>query len=470
MSDRTRGMLFYGWIVIIALAAVNMAGYGLRYSFSTFYPFVLKETGWGAVEVSLAFSLHMWVYGFYTIGIGYLADRWGPRWTIAIFAGIFWPLGFYLSSIAPNPLIFNIAYGVIASLGSAAVYVPVMGTGGKWFIKKRGLALGFLSIGVSFGWMLSSACGALILAFGWRMALVYLAIFALVVLWVAPQFVVRSPEDKGLRPDGERTTRTDGGRSRSRYLFLAAFRDILALTGIFYKPARELFYESLERPRNRQDGGRKLGFFARRKASEITAVDLTYGQSLRTFGFWMIFILYLICLIGLYSGLNNGAAIAMLEKGIPKELVAVSWGLITAFASLVGRFLGGWASDITGRKFMIYISFVLQALGLCLFCWIPQGSVVMYFVASVVFMFTYGMYVPMIPAIVADTCGRPAAAALFGLITLAAGVGTGFGGLIPAMTWQSMGTFTVGFYIGAIAYIVAIIPAIFVRPAVRKRV
>ena len=475
-KDKIQKWLFYGWIVIIACAAVNMGGYGLRYAFSTFYPFVLADTGWKAAETALAFSIHMYWYGVLTIFMGLLCDKLGPRWTIAIFAGIFWPLGFYLSSVAPSPFWFIIAYGVIAAIGSAACYVPVMGTAPKWFIAKRGVATGIVSIGVSFGWILASVTGALILAVGWRSALVYLAIIALVILWVAPQFIVRMPEDKGMKalgavPTAPPTSRTDGGRPRR--LILRAFCDFLALAGIFYKPARELFYESLERPpETRRDGGqKKMGFIARMKASERSTIDLTYRQMLKSWGFWMIFIAYAISLIGLYAALNNFPALFTRER-VPADpaaakaftaMIAVSWGLITAFSSMIGRFAGGWVSDIIGRKLGISIFFVLQALAIAYACLTPAGSEFAWYTAAAFYTFTYGLWVPLIPAISADVCGRSVAAAAFGLITFGAGVGTGTGGLLPPLLSETTKTFTTGFWVGAVAFLVAIIPIMLVR-------
>jgi len=98
MREKKRGRLFYGWVIVACAMLITMVSYMMRYSFATFYPFILTDMGWSRPETMAAFMVHMYMYGCFTILTGLLTDRIGPRWTICILGGIFWPWFFWLFS------------------------------------------------------------------------------------------------------------------------------------------------------------------------------------------------------------------------------------------------------------------------------------------------------------------------------------------------------------------------------------
>ncbi len=71
-----------------------------------------------------------------------------------------------------------------------------------WFERKRSRAIGFMSMGFTFGALISIVASVLIGALGWREASVVTGIFLLVAGWGLSFLFVRHPADKGLEVDG----------------------------------------------------------------------------------------------------------------------------------------------------------------------------------------------------------------------------------------------------------------------------
>ncbi len=85
--------------------------------------------------------------------------------------------------------------------GAFAISVPVL----KWFVRNRGRALAFMSLGVPLGAMVFVPLTQyLIDVVGWEMAWIILAVIGMdVIVPLAAIFVRRQPEDMGLLPDGD---------------------------------------------------------------------------------------------------------------------------------------------------------------------------------------------------------------------------------------------------------------------------
>jgi MFS family permease len=86
---------------------------------------------------------------------------------------------------------------------SLAGWSPLTTILSKWFVKKRGLAIGIL--GAGFGGSLISAPIAqfLISSFGWEKAYIIVGIFPIaIIVPLCSLLIRRSPQEKGLLPDG----------------------------------------------------------------------------------------------------------------------------------------------------------------------------------------------------------------------------------------------------------------------------
>ena len=58
--------------------------YGIRHSFSAFFPAIFDEFGWNRGSTAVMLSLGLLVYGFVAPIVDSLADRWRPKKVVLI--------------------------------------------------------------------------------------------------------------------------------------------------------------------------------------------------------------------------------------------------------------------------------------------------------------------------------------------------------------------------------------------------
>jgi MFS family permease len=201
---------FYGWVIVFVSLVSLLLEWGARSSFSVFYVAILKEFGWSRASTALIYSLFIFNYGLISPLSGVLIDKFGPRKTISAGAFIL-ALGAFACSKASQVWHLYIFWGLIGAAGiSISAFVPHTVVISRWFLKRRGMALGIISSGTGLGSLLTFFVQYLIELFGWRTAYVIMGAAILVVIVPLAAFFQRSrPEDMGLLPDGaERNTDT----------------------------------------------------------------------------------------------------------------------------------------------------------------------------------------------------------------------------------------------------------------------
>lgn len=211
--------VFYGWAVVgtsalVSFAQVPMYGPVL----SVFVNPIEQELGWARWETSVAFALGSLGGSVFSSIIGGQLDRYGAR-TAVVVAGMI-VTGVLLGlAVMTEPWHFWGLFGLGRTSALAGVNLGVTVALGNWFIRKRGRAVSFMSIGLRAGQAMVPLVIAtpIILAYSWRHAYVALAVmtFLLIALpgWL---FIRRRPEDFGLLPDGAQPDEAAGQRADIR--------------------------------------------------------------------------------------------------------------------------------------------------------------------------------------------------------------------------------------------------------------
>jgi MFS family permease len=199
-------------------------------TFSAFGVFVIPlaeefQTSRGAISGGLGMA--MLVMGLSGPLVGRAIDRGRVR-PIMIGGVILCSAGLLLLSRATSLWQLAVVFGTAVSLG-AALYGPLPSTTlvGKWFVRRRGLALGFAVAGATISGAVSPALAAFLVDWlGWRSAVALFGIgsFALATP-VFALFVVRSPEDVGQHPDGAEQPLPEVGGDGDGSSVRALFRD-----------------------------------------------------------------------------------------------------------------------------------------------------------------------------------------------------------------------------------------------------
>ncbi|MBM4255739.1 MAG: MFS transporter [Deltaproteobacteria bacterium] len=193
------------WIVFIAAIGLFM-GYGpvVSFTFGVFLRTLSQEFGWSRGDISLAFSISLFVMSLVFPLVGRLVDRFGAR-RVIIPSIILFGLGLMsLSLLTGNIWQFYAVYIVLGLVGGGTAPVPYSNVLSHWFDKRRGLALGLAMVGLGLGaFVTPSLAQMLITAHGWRYAYVVFGVMVIVVtVPVVGLFLKETPGMVGLSPDG----------------------------------------------------------------------------------------------------------------------------------------------------------------------------------------------------------------------------------------------------------------------------
>src|SRR5918992_3247952 len=71
--------VYYGWIMLFAIALMTFASSGSRFSFGVFVIPMNEELHWGRDQLALAVSLNLILAGLLRPLVGLLADRLGSK-------------------------------------------------------------------------------------------------------------------------------------------------------------------------------------------------------------------------------------------------------------------------------------------------------------------------------------------------------------------------------------------------------
>lgn len=162
-----------------------------------------RELGWSRTTIATAFMIGSAAGALASVVVGRLVDRYGPRVVVAV-GGLLIAGALLGLSTVREPWQFWAYFGIARGSAIAGVELGTSVAIAKWFVRKRGRALGLKSVGQRLGQaVMPMGIFAVMTAADWRAAYVVLAVLAAVFI-VLPSAVLlrRQPEDHGLLPDG----------------------------------------------------------------------------------------------------------------------------------------------------------------------------------------------------------------------------------------------------------------------------
>ena len=194
---------YYGWVVVAAGLAINMATSPLNpVIFSFFISPMSASTGWSLGTLSLAITFRLILSGLTAPLIGTTIDKFGPKW-LGILAG-FVAGGSLIGLFFTHQIWFLYLLFAISGCvglgggpgGNLLTLVPVA----KWFIRQRGRATSIATTGMAVGTVLAiPATQWMIQNIGWREAWVVLGILvAIIIVPLSFLFLRGAPSDLGL--------------------------------------------------------------------------------------------------------------------------------------------------------------------------------------------------------------------------------------------------------------------------------
>ena len=223
--------VFYGWVMVGASLAINMAVSPLNaVVFSFLIGPMSDDLGVQKSALAWALTLRLVTAGLSGPVIGILLDRLGSRWlgaTCGAIGGIsLVALGAVDSLWAVYALFVLSGFaGFGGPAGHLLTQVPLA----RWFVAKRGRALAIATTGLAAGTVITVPVTQLLVeAIGWRGTTIVFGVMIVgVVVPMSSLFMRRSPEDMGLHPDGAESAQAviDASSVETQATRLATRRD-----------------------------------------------------------------------------------------------------------------------------------------------------------------------------------------------------------------------------------------------------
>jgi len=418
MRQETRGV-FWGWYVVTGTFVILSLSYGSKYCFGVFVKPMFSEYQWPMSTISLGASINFFMYAIGGILSGWLLDRIAPKWIMTI-GSVITAIGFLLTSFVHTPLQLYLSYGVLCGLGASGIGVVVGSSSvGKWFVRKRGVAVGIASMGIGLGTMiLSPLAGFIVKHYQWRHGFVFFGLVILIIGTVVSQSLMRKtkPEDHGLLPDG------DG------------------------------FWDDCQTGANDMSSS----------VPEISVLPV-----LKDLRFWVLVLCFGVAVMSEMMAFVHQVSYAI-NTHIDRVVAASSVGVI-GVASIFGRFFFGWLSDrLKDAKYAASLGFLGMAAGM--FILLKVVSVKLLYLYAFVFGFSYGSLAPMMPVLIADRFGRHILGAAYGWLTFfVVGFGGAFGPVLGGMIFDRFGSYELAWQLDLILLFAATVLMLALKPGIPSR-
>jgi MFS family permease len=384
------GGLHYGWWIVLSAVLSIFVCLGIgRFALGMLLPAMGRALALDYVQMGWIGTANFIGYLLGALWVRRLLPRHGERRLIAMSLMLIVATMVGVA-LAGNFVPILILYGC-TGLGSGIAMVSSMALVPHWFARKwRGLAVGFLSVGMGLGIILAGwavpIANAGMGVMGWRIGWGGLAVLCLPMVLFCLIMIRNRPLDKGLEPFGEVSVDDEN------------------------------WVAPIGMARMEAGAGPRL----RKAVLRLGAVYFLFGATYVVYGTFIVTTL-------------------VSEHGMAEAEVGRFWIWLGVFSLFCGPLLG-FFSDRQGRRAGLCLSLFLQAGAYALIA-LGSGAMAVYF--SIALFGLSAFAVPLImTAAVADYSSPLRAAGIIGTITAIFGVGQILGPILAGVVADYSGSFT----------------------------
>jgi OFA family oxalate/formate antiporter-like MFS transporter len=416
MSDQKRSSIFYGWKITFISLAVTTTAFGVLYSFGVFFKLWLEEWACNRAFLSGVFSLSFLMYGIASFFMGRLTDRYGPRKTLAL-GGLIMGAGALATAWLNHAGALYLTFGLMIGIGVGTSYSPTASTVSRWFIAKKGLAVGTVVAGLGLGTLIYSPLAKLFIGlWNWRVAFIVLGILIWAVYFTAAYIIRRDPKDLGLQPYG----------------------------------AASAMHTNKMHPKESKES----------PPGPAISLDIGVRDALKMSRFWLLFTIHLLWVLGMATPMVHLVPYATdigVSPGRATLMLAVIGGI-----SVLGRVALGAVGEKLGLKKSLALLLIIQALTMFWLAFSKETWMVWIF--SFLFGFSYGGLASIFPLVTVEYFGLFAMGAIFGLILLGATIGGVIGPWLAGFIFDLTSRYFWGFIAGGLSMLLGLVLVIMLRP------
>ena len=387
--------IHYSWIVLaVSFLAIIVAGI-IRSSSGVFIEPFEQEFDWGRPSISFAFAMSLFLYGLSGPFMAAFVERFGLRKVMLYSMGLL-VIGLSLTFVMKTEWQLMLIWGVMIGVGSG-LFLTVLSAqvANRWFVKRRGLAVGILMAATATGQLvLLPVLAWLVSEYSWRTAI--LLIFSLGILMFILLFIFMRnyPRDVGIPPLGEEEIAPE----------------VVPPVGNPFKIAIAVLFEAL-----------------------------------RVKEFWLLAGSFLICGLSTSGLIGTHFISYCMSFGIPVVTAASVLSIMGIF-DLVGTTLSGWLSDRFDSRWLLFWYYSLRGLSLLALPFALESGAYIWLIVFAVF---YGLdWVATVPPTIELTrqrFGIQKSAMIYGWIFAPHQVGAGLATFSAGVIYNVFGSYTWAF-------------------------
>jgi len=360
LALRTKDRIYYGWVIVGVIYSANLVAFAINPTFGLFVGPLEQEFGWSRGTLARSITIGTVFGAMLSPMLGSFIDRLGLRFLIG-WSGIAASVCFIGLAWVQQAWQYNVLLGMAFGLMTTGIG-QVMGSVAisRWFIRRRGRAMGIVMMGASTGGLIWVSLETVLIAtVGWRLTFVVQGVITALLIAV-PVFLlmIDSPESLGVSDQAP-----SGG-------------------GI---------------------------------ASAAAAADeypWTIRQAARTRAFWMTLVGVM---VGSFSvtGYFAHAVPIMESHGLSRGVASAAWA--TFFVTgIAAKFIWGFVIERVSVRYSLMICLLAEAAGIVLLLVARTPTAV--FAWAVLNGLGHGPFLQLLAMVWADYFGRRSLGTIFGTV------------------------------------------------------
>ncbi|WP_240376699.1 OFA family MFS transporter [Bacillus piscicola] len=397
------------WLIALSAIAIHVS-IGSIYAYSV-YQIPLNETlGWEKTDVSLAFTIAIFILGFSAAFFGKFVEAKGPR-PSAIIAAVLFGIGTTGAGFSiqlENYFLFLLFFGVIGGLGLGFGYIAPVSTLVKWFPDRRGLATGMAVMGFGAGALITSpVANQLMIQLTIPMTFYILGIAYFLLMLFGGLYIARPPEDWA--PHGKKIKEENGN-------------------------SKDLAY-------------------------------LNANEAIKTLRFWLLWFI-------MFINISAGIMILSVASPMSQEITGATAATAASIVGIMGLFNGGgrigWASasDYMGRSNTYLTFFIIQVVAFLLLPFI--SNVIFFSILLFIIVSCYGGGFSCLPAFIGDLFGTKQLGAIHGYLLTSWSLAGVVGPMIVSNVHEATQSYTLTFFLFVGFLVVALVLSFLMKRNITK--
>jgi len=392
----------YAWIVVGVIFLTLLVAAGVRSSPSVLIVPLEQALGWSRTTISAAISINIVLYGAAGPFAAAVMQRFGIRRTVIAALALI-VTGLLLSTQMSQPWQLILAWGFVVGLGTGATAMVLGATVvNRWFVERRGLAMGLLSASTASGQLVFlPMLAAVAQSQGWQPVIFIVAAAAALIIPLIYVLVPERPSSIGVRPFGATTDEAPQA------------------------PNGNPFWHAID----------------------------TLIRASRSRDFWLLFATFFVCGLSTNGLIGTHLIANCLDQGIP-EVRAASLLAMMGIFDLFGTTASGWLSDRYDNRKLLFWYYGLRGLSLI---YLPYSGYNFYGLS--IFAVFYGLdwlaTVPPTSRLTTDIFGKEEAPIVFGWITAGHQLGAATAALGAGIIRTYLDAYLAAFIISGIACVIA---------------